>query len=153
LRYLVRGRYFESHVTDDECSVRYTRVYPKDSGLDVWSENCKWYISLPLGAVVSLFVSQSSEFCRHNPFCCFLTSVYCCKPIFRYRLSPETFGYTLVLHSRRVRREKDGRSGASLESPDPLVQWFPNFSEPRTGKSARISRVPVSYLHDSLQCR
>jgi len=24
------------------------------------------------------FVSQSSEFCRHNPFCCFSTSVYCC---------------------------------------------------------------------------
>jgi hypothetical protein len=28
------------------------RVYPKVSGL---SENCKWYSSLPLGAVVSLF--------------------------------------------------------------------------------------------------
>jgi len=40
------------------------------------------------------FVSQSSEFCRHNPLCCFSTSVYCC--LFRYRLSPETFGYTLV---------------------------------------------------------
>jgi hypothetical protein len=32
-----------------------TRVYPKVSGLAVWSENCKWYNSLPLGAVVSLF--------------------------------------------------------------------------------------------------
>jgi hypothetical protein len=42
------------------------------------------------------FVSQSSEFCRHNPLCCFSTSVYCCKRIFRYRISPETFGYTLV---------------------------------------------------------
>jgi hypothetical protein len=26
----------------------------------------------------------------------FPTSVYCCKRIFRYRLSPVTFGYTLV---------------------------------------------------------
>jgi hypothetical protein len=42
-----------------------------------WSENCKWYRSLPLGVVVSLFVSQSSEFCRHN-LCCFSTTVYCC---------------------------------------------------------------------------
>jgi hypothetical protein len=42
------------------------------------------------------FVSQSSEFCRHNPFCCVSTSVYCCKRIFRYRLGPETFGYTLL---------------------------------------------------------
>jgi hypothetical protein len=43
------------------------------------------------------FVSLSSEFCRHKPLCWFSTSVYCCKRIFRYRLSPETFGYTLVL--------------------------------------------------------
>jgi hypothetical protein len=27
---------------------------------------------------------------------CFSTSVYCCKRIFRYRISPETFGYTHV---------------------------------------------------------
>jgi hypothetical protein len=27
------------------------RVYPKVSGLTAWSENCKWYNSLPLGAV------------------------------------------------------------------------------------------------------
>jgi len=29
-----------------------TRVYPKLSGLAAWSENCKWYSSLPLDAVV-----------------------------------------------------------------------------------------------------
>jgi hypothetical protein len=40
------------------------------------------------------FVSQSSEFCRYNPLCCF-SSVYCCC-LFLYRLSPETFGYALV---------------------------------------------------------
>jgi hypothetical protein len=34
---------------------QHTRVYPEVSGLAVWSENCKWYSSLPLGAVVSLF--------------------------------------------------------------------------------------------------
>jgi hypothetical protein len=33
----------------------YTRVYPKVSGLAAWSENCKWYSSLPQGADVSLF--------------------------------------------------------------------------------------------------
>jgi hypothetical protein len=32
-----------------------TRVCPKVSGLAAWSENCKWHIYLPLGAVVSLF--------------------------------------------------------------------------------------------------
>jgi hypothetical protein len=45
------------------------------------------------------FVSQSSELCRHNPLCCFSTSVYCCCCcccLLRYRLSPETFRYTLV---------------------------------------------------------
>jgi hypothetical protein len=72
----------------------YKSVYPKVSGLDAWSQNCKWYTSLSLGAFYCYIVSQSSEFCRHNPLCCFSTSVYCCKLIFRYRLSPETFGYT-----------------------------------------------------------
>jgi len=28
--------------------------------------------------------------------CCFSTSVYYCCCLFRYRLSPDTFGYTLV---------------------------------------------------------
>jgi hypothetical protein len=39
---------------------------------------------------------QSSEFCRHNTLCCFSASVYFCKRIFRYLLSPETFGYIVV---------------------------------------------------------
>jgi len=30
-------------------------MYPKVSGLAAWSENCKWYSSLSLGAVVLLF--------------------------------------------------------------------------------------------------
>jgi predicted secreted protein len=37
-------------------------------------------------------VSQSSEFCRHNTLCCFSTSICCLC----HRVSPETFGYTLV---------------------------------------------------------
>jgi hypothetical protein len=46
-------------------------------------------------------VSQSGEFCRHNPLCCFSTCVYCCRCccLFRYRLSPETFGYTFVFQT------------------------------------------------------
>jgi hypothetical protein len=41
------------------------------------------------------FVSQSNEFCRHNLLCCFWTGIDCCC-WFRYRLSPETSGYTIV---------------------------------------------------------
>jgi hypothetical protein len=41
------------------------------------------------------FVSQPSEFYLHNPLYGFSTSVYYCC-LCRYRLSPETFGYTLV---------------------------------------------------------
>jgi len=82
--------------TEVQSAWSYTRVYPKVSGLAAWRENYKWYSSLPLGVVVCYFVGRCSEFCGHNPLCCFSTSVYCCKLIFRYRLSPETFGYTLV---------------------------------------------------------
>jgi hypothetical protein len=48
---------------------------------------------------IANFMSQSSEFCRHSPLC-FSTNVYyyyyyyC---LFCYRLSPETFGYILVV--------------------------------------------------------
>jgi hypothetical protein len=42
------------------------------------------------------FVSHSIEFCIHNPLCRFSTSNAKGKRTFRYRLSPETFGYTLV---------------------------------------------------------
>jgi hypothetical protein len=31
-------------------STEFTRMYPKVSELAAWSENCKWYSSLPLGA-------------------------------------------------------------------------------------------------------
>jgi hypothetical protein len=33
----------------------YMWVYPKVSGLTAWSENCEWYSTLALGAVVPLF--------------------------------------------------------------------------------------------------
>jgi hypothetical protein len=40
----------------DKVEERFTRVSPKKvSGLAACSENCKWYSSLPLGAVLSLF--------------------------------------------------------------------------------------------------
>jgi hypothetical protein len=48
-RSLGRMRDATEHYSQDR------RVYPKVSGLVAWSENCKWYSSLPLGAVVSLF--------------------------------------------------------------------------------------------------
>jgi diadenosine tetraphosphatase ApaH/serine/threonine PP2A family protein phosphatase len=45
-----------AYSTHGEMRIAYnTKVYPEGSGLAAWSENCKWYSSLPLGAVVSLF--------------------------------------------------------------------------------------------------
>jgi hypothetical protein len=46
--------------------------------------------------------SVSNEFCRHNPLCCFSTSSTIGKRIFLCRLSPETFGYTLVYSSETL---------------------------------------------------
>jgi hypothetical protein len=42
---------------------RTTTVYPKVSGLAAWSENCKWYSSLPLDAVVSLLCESAITLC------------------------------------------------------------------------------------------
>jgi hypothetical protein len=64
-------------------------VYPEVSGLPTWSKNCKWYSSLPLGAVVLLFCESVWWVCHHNPLCCLSISVYCCC-LFCYPLSPET---------------------------------------------------------------
>jgi hypothetical protein len=44
-----------SYTTECSQGSKSIRVYPKVSGLAAWSENCKWYSSLPLGAVISLF--------------------------------------------------------------------------------------------------
>jgi hypothetical protein len=41
--------------SDKELLSGSTRVYPEVAGLAAWSENCKWYSSLPLVAVVSPF--------------------------------------------------------------------------------------------------
>jgi hypothetical protein len=51
------------------------------------------------------FMSQSSEFCSHNPLCCFSTSNTKGKRIFLYRLSPETRFYECVSNScTKIRR-------------------------------------------------
>jgi len=70
-------------------------------------------------------VSQSSEFCRHNPLCYFSTSVYCCC-LFRYRLSPETFGYTLVRGScsTTTSRPTLGSYSASRIWPLIHISWL-----------------------------
>jgi hypothetical protein len=52
---LEHTHFLNAWFTTFHTSSGFTRVYPKVSGLAVWSENCKWYSSLPLDAVVSLF--------------------------------------------------------------------------------------------------
>jgi hypothetical protein len=54
-----KPRYFKGNGQRDGVFLKikvesYRRVYLKVSGLAAWSENCKWYSSLPLGEVVSL---------------------------------------------------------------------------------------------------
>jgi hypothetical protein len=116
--------YASRNVQYTEC----TRVYPKVSGLATWSKNCKWYSSLPLGAVVSLFLSQSSEFCRHNPLCCFSTNNTKHKHIFCYWLIPETFGYTFVYY---VHLE----DGGSMDLQYDMLVSYHNIRKLRLGSS------------------
>jgi hypothetical protein len=62
-------------------------------------------------------VSQSSEFCLHNSLCCFSTSNTKRKRIFRYRFSPATFGYTLIVSLReehKLKMSRDSSVGIAL---------------------------------------
>jgi hypothetical protein len=80
------------------------RLYPKGSGLAAWSQNCKSYSSLPLGAVVSLFCEWVWWVLAPLPPCVASQLVFIViKRIFRYRLIPETFGYTLMSQFVRVK--------------------------------------------------
>jgi hypothetical protein len=62
----------------NECCTFYLKLLPHKISrrLATWSENCKWYSSLPLGAVVSLFCESVQRVSSHNPLCCFWKSVY-----------------------------------------------------------------------------
>jgi hypothetical protein len=86
------------------------RVNTKVSRPAAWSKNCKWYESHATRCSCIAFW-EFSEFCHHNPLCCFSTSVYCCKHIFCYQLSPETFGYTLVFSMTGSNEYLDHTSG------------------------------------------
>jgi hypothetical protein len=97
-----------------------SKVYPKVPGLAAWSENCKWYSSLPPGAVVSLVNFVSITLCVASQRVFIVASVYSSST------HPETFGYTLVhddvvprgapSHSSRLKRRllkmmsNDGRN-------------------------------------------
>jgi hypothetical protein len=110
------------------------------------------------------FVSQSIEFCRHKPLCCFSTSVHCSYCLFRYRLSPEAFGYTLVCvcvcvilsffcsrygyflpYMQTVWGIRIVSSGFSYSKPLEIVNYFhENFSVNRTKDiTVHISEVKI----------
>jgi hypothetical protein len=95
-------RWRKRRLGDSDGSCEYGSV----SRFPNWSPGARTANDTALCHWVQLYrylVSQSSEFCRHNPLCCFSTSVCCCC-LFRYRLSPETFGYTLVRSIRSCRQ-------------------------------------------------
>jgi hypothetical protein len=95
-------------------------------------------------------VSQSSEFCRHSPLCCFSTSVYCCC-LFRYRLSPGTFGYTLVLPYAYRRLDGSGSRfwcGAKEINPCPCQES--NLSRPARSLVAILTELPQFLVCQSL---
>jgi hypothetical protein len=93
------------------------------------------------------FVSQSSEFCHHNPLCCFSTSLYCCKRIFHYLFSPETFGYTLVAapQDSQFYRQSAGEVLTTATSIDFVLQSYYN-----TDSELQItsSETHVRHLND-----
>jgi hypothetical protein len=88
-------------------------------------------------------VSQSSDFCHHNPLCCFSMSVYCCCCLFRYRLSPETFGYTPVYVP-----------GPQMDDTGipPLATGIPTIFVLLIAGNQKLQRSGVSHLVVRLSC-
>jgi len=82
--------------------------------------------------IATLWVSLVS-FYRHNPLCCFSTSVYFC--LYRYRLSPETFGYTFVLWNRWLRFHPEDGEGMILRNVGRTLH---------DGKTQKISRWKIT---------
>jgi hypothetical protein len=79
------------------------------------------------------FVRQSSEFCRHNPLCCFSASVHRCKRKFRYdsvRKLLDTPSYTCLATRFRVflrRVEVNYFTGTGSVSPwsnNSVNNWY-----------------------------
>jgi hypothetical protein len=75
------------------------------------------------------FVSQSSEFCRHNPSCFFSTSVYCCCS-FRYRLSPKLWHASngIRTHYRSFQVARDSLATTALGSAQLAFFFFESTS-------------------------
>jgi len=65
--------------------IQFTRVYPKVSGLAAWRETANDAALCHYVQFYRYFVSQSSEFRRHNPLCCFSTTNTKGRRIFRYQ--------------------------------------------------------------------
>jgi hypothetical protein len=113
-------------------------------------------------------MSQSSEFCRHNALCCFSTSICCCCCcwyLFRYQLSPETFGYALIRwmiwwddHGWRVGKNLKVGCRGQFEEELPRTDGIKplNFAIGSAGTHARFepntSRIWVQNVSDTLSC-
>jgi hypothetical protein len=82
------------NITKKKVLIDSTRVYPKVYGLAFWSENFKRYSSLPLVSVVSLFCESVYRLFAAITLCVDSQRVFIV--VISLRLSPETFGYTLV---------------------------------------------------------
>jgi hypothetical protein len=79
------------------------RVYRKLSGLADWSENCKQYSSLPLGAVVSLFYESVLESFVAITFCVAFNE---CLLLFLLFISLSTQSRNFWIHLHIIRTIK-----------------------------------------------
>jgi hypothetical protein len=76
-------------------------------------------------------MSQSNEFCRHNTLCCLWTSNTKGKRIFRYRFSPETFGYIMHCLYHRAPAHVSGLCVTLLSGKFP--SWITHWNGRWTG--------------------
>jgi hypothetical protein len=93
-------------------------LYPKVYGLNAWSDNCKWYSSVPLGAVVSLEIFAAITLYVASQRVFIVVSIYFVIESVRNHLDTPSYNCSCKEVLKRVRGSERKRTGTREEGDE-----------------------------------
>jgi hypothetical protein len=135
-RHKDRTEVIDSNITDDN-PTQQTRVYPKVSGLAAWTENCKWYSSLSLGASctailwVSLVSFAAITFCFASQRVFIFVVVYFVIDSVRKLLDSPSYTRTEIRPTGRRRHAERQWAASTIISLLPQGAGSPHSTQTR----------------------